>query len=162
MFDSLAATTYQTGIRLASMRECPADMPGCARAQRHRDNFVAGRYNRAQRHIAYGKRIKRQILRMGRTVWHRKYPNRQWSGYYSWRELRRGDSCIVSTYGTRSNTCIQQQAEDFHRYNIVLKKVAICGSALIPVFRVKSLADRLITALPGGVVCPWTYVDDDV
>lgn len=141
--------------------ECPPDLRGCTTPREHVRNFKAGNYGYARKDILYGRMIKRRMLDVARAVFRRR--GMHWEGNrVEWREYIVIDRCIVSTYGTRTNTCIQQQNEDFKRYNVVLKKVMVCGSMFIPIFRIKGLTDKLLTAIPGGVVCPWTYVDEDV
>jgi hypothetical protein len=162
-FDALATATRQTGIRLAAM-ECPPDLRGCTSPREHRRNFLDGKYGYAAKHIHYAKTIKRHFLRAARAVWRHKRSNKPWrNNRYRWRRFTAGDRCIVSTYGTRTNTCIQQQREAFNRYNVVLKKVVVCGAQLIPEFRLKKVADRLLAAIPGGLICPgprWTQTCD--
>lgn len=141
--------------------ECPPDLRGCTTPREHVRNYKAGNYGYARKDIFYGRAIRRQILRVAKAVYQRR--DMRWEGNrIEWRAYIVIDRCIVSTYGTRTNTCIQQQNEDFKRYNVVLKKIMICGSMFIPVFRIKGLTDKILTAIPGGVVCPWQYVDEDV
>jgi hypothetical protein len=145
----------------AAAMECPRDMPHCNRSARgHHRAFKRGDYGRAVRHVHYGKRLKRRILRAARPVWNRKYdrpyrPKRVWRHFYN-----DGDTCIRSSYGSVDPYCRAQ-----HRMpratRVRIKNIAACAGTIAITLIGRGAGRKIIQALGGGLLCHWVQTDDD-
>lgn len=153
----------QPARQTAAAFECDADQQGCTSPREHVRKFKRGYYDRAGESVSYSKPLKRKILRKARWTWNRT-KSRPWrSDRYRWRKFRNIDNCWASTYGDITHACTTRpEKRQAARRGVWVKKVAFCGSQLVPVWFVKGFAGRAIAALPGAVNCPWAYTDKDL
>lgn len=100
-FIDAAQEATQTAATAAM--ECPWDMPECTMTARQRKaKFDRGGYGRtpAERRVAYGRKLKRQILHQSMSIFYNHHPNGTYHKRAKWRRFVRRDRCVGDTYVT--------------------------------------------------------------